>query len=193
MSDNGVESRHRIWPKCNATHTISVYGLFVMINLLVLCTGNSARSILGEVLFNTLGEGRVRAFSAGSKPAGAINPGAVRLLRKQKVDISSLRSKSWDEFATPDAPKINIVITVCGSAAGETCPVFPGKSVRAHWGLADPAAVAGDTEKIDAAFACTWDQLKARVDAFLALPFETMSEAEFKSELDRIGEMEGAA
>ncbi len=164
-----------------------------MMNLLVLCTGNSARSILGEVLFNTLGEGRVRAFSAGSNPAGAINPGAVRLLRKQKVDMSSLRSKSWDEFAASDAPIIDIVITVCGSAAGETCPVFPGKSVRAHWGLADPAAVSGDTEKIDAAFACTWDQLKARVDAFLALPFETMSEAELKSELDRIGEMEGAA
>lgn len=164
-----------------------------MKNLLVLCTGNSARSILGEVLFNTLGKGRVRAFSAGSKPAGAINPGAVRLLRKQKVDISGLRSKCWDEFSTPDAPKIDIVITVCGSAAGETCPVFPGKSVRAHWGLADPAAVAGDTENIDAAFAYTWDQLKTRVDAFLSLPFETISEAKLKSELDQIGQMEGAA
>ena len=107
--------------------------------------------------------------------------------------MSSLRSKSWDEFAASDAPIIDIVITLCGSAAGETCPVFPGKSVRAHWGLADPAAVSGDTEKIDAAFACTWDQLKAHVDAFLALPFETLSEAELKSELDRIVEIEGAA
>ncbi len=164
-----------------------------MKNVLILCTGNSARSILGEVLFNTLGEGRVRAFSAGSQPAGKVNPGAIRLLQKQKADMSGLRSKSWDEFATPSAPIIDIVITVCGSAAGEVCPVFPGNAVRVHWGLSDPAAVTGDTQSIDAAFAQTWDLLKARVEAFLSLPFETMSAPELKSELDQIGQMEGAA
>jgi len=159
--------------------------------VLVLCTGNSARSILGEVLFNRLGNGRVRAFSAGSKPAGAVNPGALRLLRREGVEVAGLRSKSWSEFAGPDAPPIDIVITVCGSAAGEACPVFPGRAVRAHWGLADPAAVSGD--EADEAFARTWALLRERIEAFLALPFESMSDAELSQALSDIGAMEGAA
>jgi len=163
------------------------------VTVLVLCTGNSARSILGEVLFNTLGGGRVRAFSAGSKPAGAVNPGALRLLAREGIDTSGLRSKSWDEFAAPGAPAIDVVITVCGNAAGETCPVFPVKAVRAHWGLADPAGVPGGDAAEDAAFARTWAQLRRRVEAFLALPFQTMSEAELQRELNAIGQMEGAA
>jgi arsenate reductase len=162
-------------------------------NVLVLCTGNSARSILGEVLFNRLGEGRVRAFSAGSKPAGAVNPGAVRLLQREGEDTAGLRSKSWSEFAQADAPPIDIVITVCGSAASEACPVFPGRAVRAHWGLADPAAVTGSEAAVDEAFARTWALLGQRVEAFLALPFETMSDAELQRELNAIGAMEGAA
>src|SRR5215207_3878628 len=105
--------------------------------VLVLCTGNSARSILGEALLNRLGEGRVEAFSAGSKPMGKVHPGALRLLERKQFDVSSPRSKSWSEFAQPDAVPIDIVITVCGNAAGEACPVFPGRAVRAHWGLAD--------------------------------------------------------
>lgn len=162
-------------------------------NVLVLCTGNSARSILGEVLFNRLGKGRVRAFSAGSNPAGAVNPGAIRLLEREGIDTSGLRSKSWNEFAAPHAPRIDIVVTVCGSAAGEACPAFPGKAVRTHWGLADPAGVAGGEAAEDAAFQRTWTLLRQRVEAFLALPFETMADDELERELHEIGQMEGAA
>lgn len=162
-------------------------------NILVLCTGNSARSILGEVLFNTLGGGRVRAFSAGSKPTGAVNPGALRLLRREGIDASGLRSKSWSEFALSDAPPIDIVITVCGNAAGETCPAFPGKALRAHWGLADPADVPGGEAVENAAFERTWALLRERVVAFLALPFETMPEGDLQRALGSIGQMGGAA
>ncbi len=162
-------------------------------NVLVLCTGNSARSILGEVLFNELGSGRVRAFSAGSKPAGAVNPGALRLLQREGIDTSFLRSKTWSEFAAPGALPIDIVITVCGNAAGEACPVFPGKPVRAHWGLADPAGVPGGEAAEDAVFARTWGLLHERVEAFLALPFETMTDSELQRALNAIGQMEGAA
>jgi arsenate reductase (thioredoxin) len=162
-------------------------------SILVLCTGNSARSILGEVLFNRPRDARVRAYSAGSHPTGAIAPGALRLLRREGIDVSDLRSKSWSEFAEPGAPSIDIVITVCASAAGEACPAFPGKAIRAHWGVADPAGISGDEEAEDAAFAHTWRYLQARVEAFLALPFETMPDAELHRALDAIGQMEGAA
>jgi arsenate reductase len=162
-------------------------------NVLVLCTGNSARSILGEALFNSLGNGRVRAFSAGSKPAGAVYPGAVRLLEREGIDPTGLRSKSWGEFVAPGAPPMDIVITVCGNAAGEACPAFPGKAVRAHWGLADPAGVPGGEAAEDAAFARTWELLRKRVEAFLALAFETMPEPELQRALNAIGQMEGAA
>lgn len=168
-------------------------GLRQMRNVLVLCTGNSARSILAEVLLNRLGKGRVRAFSAGSNPAGAVNRGALRLLQREGIDAAGLRSKSWNEFAAPNAPPIDIVITVCGSAAGEACPAFPGKAVRAHWGLADPAGVPGGTAAEDAAFARTWALLRKRIEAFLALPFESLSDAELQRELSAIGQMEGAA
>lgn len=164
-----------------------------MKSVLVLCTGNSARSILAEVLLNRLGQGRVRAFSAGSRPAGAVNPGALRLLEREGIKPSGLRSKTWNEFAAPGAPPIDIVITVCASAAGEACPVFPGRAVRAHWGLPDPAAVSGGEAKCDTAFARTWALLRQRIEAFLALPFETMPDAVLQRELGAIGRMEGAA
>ena len=164
-----------------------------MITILVLCTGNSARSILGEALFNRLGEGRIRAFSAGSRPAGRVHPGAARLLEREGYDAATFRSKSWEEFAGPEAPRIDVAITVCGSAAGEACPVFPGSPVRAHWGLADPAGVTGEEAAVDAAFAETWRLLKMRVEAFLALPLETLTAAELQRELAAIGQLEGAA
>jgi len=160
--------------------------------VLVLCTGNSARSILGEALLNRLGEGRVRAFSAGSKPIGAVHPAAFRLLQREQHDVDGLRSKSWNEFAQDNAAPIDIVITVCGNAAGETCPVFPGRMVRAHWGLPDPAAVK-DRAAIDEAFERTYDLLRRRVEAFLVLPIESMAPADLQRELNAIGAMEGAA
>ncbi|MCA1661618.1 MAG: arsenate reductase ArsC [Novosphingobium sp.] len=165
----------------------------VPVDVLVLCTGNSARSILGEALFNRLGKGRVRAFSAGSNPAGRVHPAALQLLEREGHDIAGLRSKSWSEFTHPGGPPIDIVVTVCGNAAGEACPAFPGRAVRAHWGLADPAAVDSGATAEDEAFARTYELLRRRVDAFLALPFEGMPPAELQAELDAIGRMEGSA
>jgi arsenate reductase (thioredoxin) len=162
-------------------------------NILVLCTGNSARSILGEALFNRLGEGRVAAFSAGSRPAGAVNPGALRLLAREGYECDSFRSKNWAEFTGPVAPEIDIVLTVCGNAAGEACPVFPGTPVRGHWGLADPAAEEGSVADVDSAFERTYALLRSRIEALLALPFETMSRAALQEQLAVIGAMEGAA
>jgi arsenate reductase (thioredoxin) len=164
-----------------------------MTNILILCTGNSARSILGEAILATRGAARITAYSAGSKPKGAPHPGALRLLVRKGIDISPYRSKSWDVFTGPDAPPIEIAITVCGSAAGEVCPVFMGAPLKAHWGLPDPADVTGDTATIDAAFEETWRLLDLRVSALLALSFESMDRDEFRAALNEIGGMEGAA
>ena len=163
------------------------------LTILVLCTGNSARSILGEAMIERVGAGVFRAFSAGSQPTGSPHPGALRLLAREGFDTATFRSKSWDEFAAPDAPRIDIAITVCGNAAGEACPLLTGAPVRAHWGLADPADVAGDEAAVDAAFAETWRLLDMRVAAMLALPLETMTPAERRDALNAIGAMEGAA
>jgi len=146
-------------------------------NVLVLCTGNSARSILGEMLFNHLGQGRVKAYSAGSKPAGQVNPVALETLEKHGVPRAGARSKSWDEFAAPDAPQIDFIFTVCANAAAEPCPIWPGHPTTAHWGIADPAHV----EPIEArrvAFEEAYQSLKKRIEAFLALPLESMSREE---------------
>jgi protein-tyrosine-phosphatase len=135
-------------------------------NILFLCTGNSARSILAEALLNRLGEGRWRAFSAGSFPRGEVHAMALRLLGERGFPTSDLRSKSWDEFAAPDGPRIDLVVTVCDNAAGETCPIWPGHPARAHWGLADPAAVDGAGQR--AAFEEAYRLLGARIVGFLA-------------------------
>jgi arsenate reductase (thioredoxin) len=164
-----------------------------MKTILVLCTGNSARSILGEAILNSQGAGRVRAYSAGSQPKGQPHPGALRLLTSKGIDSAAFRSKSWGEFAEPGAPAIDIAITVCGNAAGEVCPVFIGAPIRAHWGLPDPAEVTGTDENIDSAFAETWALLDMRVRALLALPFETMDAPDLRAALNKIGAMEGAA
>jgi arsenate reductase len=161
--------------------------------VLVLCTGNSARSILGEALFNHLGQGRVRAFSAGSRPKGAPHPGALRLLARRGIDPSPFRSKSWDEFSRSGAPAIDLAITVCGNAAGEACPVFLGSPLKAHWGLPDPADVTGTEAEVDTAFEETWRLLEMRVRAFLALDRGTMDKATLQAALAEIGAMEGAA
>ena len=145
-------------------------------NVLVLCTGNSARSILGEALFNHLGNGRVRAFSAGSQPSGTVNPVALETLQKHGVPLPEARSKSWDEFAAPDAPQLDFIFTVCASAAGEACPIWPGHPATAHWGIDDPAHVEPLEARPTLARA---DALAAqkRITAFLKLPLETLSTA----------------
>jgi arsenate reductase len=143
-------------------------------NVLVLCTGNSARSILGEALFNHLGGGRIRAFSAGSQPSGTVNPVALETLQKHGVPLPEARSKSWDEFAAPDAPKLDFIFTVCASAAGEACPIWPGHPVTAHWGINDPAHVEPLAAR-RAAFETAYQQLEKRISAFIKLPLETMS------------------
>lgn len=161
--------------------------------VLVLCTGNSARSILGEALFNHLGDGKVRAFSAGSKPRGMPHPGALRLLARRGIDTAQFRSKSWDEFTALDAPSIDLAITVCGNAAGEACPVFLGSPLKAHWGLPDPADATGTEAEVDAAFEETWRLLEIRVRAFLALDRAAMDKAPLHAAMCVIGAMEGAA
>ncbi|KIC26693.1 MULTISPECIES: arsenate reductase ArsC [unclassified Leisingera] len=156
-------------------------------NILVLCTGNSARSILLESIFNTLGAGRTRAYSAGSNPTGKVHPQSLVLLNELGHDVSGARSKSWDEFAEADAPEMDIVITVCASAAGETCPIWPGAPVRTHWGVEDPAAA--DQPEWDKAFRTAYITLEKRAKALLELPFENMQPAELSEQLKRIGEI----
>lgn len=156
-------------------------------NVLVLCTGNSARSILGEALFNHLGSGRVRAYSAGSRPTGQINPVALETLAKYGLAFPDARSKSWDEFSTPGAPEIDFIFTVCGNAAQETCPVWPGHPTTAHWGIPDPAHVE-PVEARRAAFEEAYQSLRNRVEAFLDLPLETMSREEVLAATRRIHE-----
>ena len=149
------------------------------IHILVLCTGNSARSILGEALFTHLGQGRVRAYSAGSQPSGKVNPVALETLERHGVPLPDARSKSWDEFAVPGAPQLDYIFTVCASAAGEVCPIWPGHPATAHWGIDDPAHVE-PLEARRAAFEKAYAQLEQRIRAFLALPLETMPAADIK-------------
>jgi arsenate reductase (thioredoxin) len=161
-------------------------------NVLFLCTGNSARSILAEAILGRLGSGRFRAFSAGSFPKGAVHPAAVRLLDQLDYDTSAFRSKSWDEFSGPEAPQLDFIFTVCGNAAGETCPVWPGKPMTAHWGLPDPAAVEGSEAEIAAAFADTYRMLINRIELFLALPLDAIDAMSLQNRLRDIGNTAGA-
>lgn len=149
-------------------------------NVLILCTGNSARSILAEVLFNDLGAGEVRAFSAGSRPVGAVNPGAIDKLMCKGHGVAGLESKSWERFSSVDAPTMDLVITVCDNAAGESCPVWNGAPVTVHWGIPDPAA--------DGDFDSAYARLRSRVEAMLRLPFKTMSSGELRAALKEVHE-----
>ncbi len=156
-------------------------------NVLFLCTGNSARSILAEALLGRLGAGRFRAFSAGSFPKGAVHPGALRLLEGLDYDVSGFRSKSWDEFASAGAPPLDFIFTVCDNAAGEICPFWPGKPMTAHWGLPDPADVGGDVAQVDAAFAETYRMLTTQIEQFLALPLAALGAMSLQTRLHDIG------
>lgn len=157
--------------------------------VLFLCTGNSARSILAESLLNHWGRGRFRAFSAGSFPKGQVHPLAVELLRWASLPTEALRSKSWDEFAAPGAPAIDFVITVCDNAAGEVCPIWPGQPMTAHWGIADPAAVAGEAEQ-GAAFRKALAELEARIKLFVNVPVESLERVALQQAVRGIGQAE---
>ena len=156
-------------------------------NILVLCTGNSARSIMAEALFNTLGAGHFKAYSAGSHPSGRVNPFAIEQAGALGYPTENLRSKSWDEFAQPGAPQMDFVITVCDNAAGEACPLWPGKPVTAHWGFPDPATVVGTDEEKRAAFAQTLRQIRTRVQQFLNLPLETLDNMTIEKRMRDLG------
>jgi len=158
-------------------------------NVLILCTGNSARSVLGEVLFNVLGKGKFKAYSAGSKPAGKVNPGAIEWLQAHGHSIEGLRSKSWDEFAAPGAPSFDFVFTVCDNAAGEICPVWYGAPMTAHWGIPDPAHIEGDDAR-RAAFNKTAEQLARRIQLFMSLPVEKLDKLVLKDKLNEIGRIQ---
>jgi arsenate reductase len=157
------------------------------LNVLFLCTGNSARSIIGEVLINHWSKGRFRAYSAGSFPKGQVHPFTLALLRSMHLPTEGLRSKSWNEFAQPDAPKMDYVFTVCDQAASEPCPIWPGQPITAHWGVPDPASAEGTEAQKMAAFRDAYNRLDARIKLFLALPFDKLDRLALKRETDRIG------
>lgn len=156
-------------------------------NILFLCTGNSARSILAEAILEREGHGRFKAYSAGSQPAGKVNPHALELLTSLNYKTDKFRSKSWNEFAEDDAPKMDFVITVCGNAAGEVCPVWPGHPANAHWGIADPASVTGSDTEIQQAFEEAYTKLNSRIAKFIKLLFESLDNHSLKQELQKIG------
>ena len=159
-------------------------------NVLFLCSGNSARSILAEAYLNAAGRGRFTAYSAGSHPGGKVNPLALELLEKNRIDSAGLRSKSWDEFARPGAPLLDFVFTVCDNAAGEVCPIWPGQPISAHWGVNDPAAVNGSDDEKRKAFLRAFTELSARINLLLALPVEKLDRITLQSRLREIGKTE---
>jgi protein-tyrosine-phosphatase len=156
-------------------------------NVLFLCTGNSARSILAECVLNRLGRGRFTAYSAGSFPKAEVHPYALDLLRRQNFATDKLRSKSWDEFAAPDAPQLDFVFTVCDNAAGEACPIWPGQPMTAHWGLPDPAAAEGNEAERRLAFAETLRMLNNRISTFVSLPLKSLDKLSLQKRLNEIG------
>ena len=157
-------------------------------NVLFLCTGNSARSILAEAILNRLGKGRFHAYSAGSSPRPEVNAMSIELLEKLNYDTGFARSKSWDEFSGPDAPVMDFVFTVCDNAAGETCPIWPGRPMSAHWGVPDPAAAVGSDAEKRLAFADTYRMLEKRISAFVSLPLVQLDTMTLGQELKSIGE-----
>jgi protein-tyrosine-phosphatase len=160
-------------------------------NVLFLCTGNTARSIMAEVMLNAMGQGRFRACSAGSHPKGAVNPYTIELLKKNRLSTEGLRSKDWAEFARPGSPALDFVFTVCDQAAGEVCPVWPGQPMTAHWGIPDPAAVEGSEDDKRKAFFKAYNQLQHRLSIFVSLPMEKLDRLTLQRRLDDIGKTAG--
>ena len=161
-------------------------------NVLFLCTGNSARSILAEAILNRLGGEEFRAHSAGSMPKGAVHPRAIELLQRGRYPTEGLRSKSWEEFSGLEAPRLDFVFTVCDNAAGEVCPVWPGQPITAHWGIPDPAAATGSQAEVAVAFATAFAQLRRRIELFTSLPLEKLDRMTLKHRLAQIGEVADA-
>ncbi len=158
------------------------------LNVLFLCTGNSARSILSEVMMTAMGAPRFKAYSAGSHPNGTVNPFAIELLQKNRMPVEGLRSKSWDEFAAPGAPELDFVFTVCDSAAGEVCPLWPGQPITAHWGVEDPASVQGSDDDKRKAFFNAYNRLQNRIQLFLSLPLSKLDRVALTQRLKDIGQ-----
>jgi len=156
-------------------------------NVLFLCTGNSARSILAEAVLTRLGKGTFIGFSAGSHPKGNVNPFAIDLLKRLDFNTEGLRSKSWDEFARPDAPRMDFIVTVCDNAAGEVCPIWPGQPITAHWGIEDPAVVEGNDVRKAEAFETALRELESRIRLFLNLPIDALERERLKTQVDAIG------
>jgi len=156
--------------------------------VLFLCTGNSARSILAEAILNKIGDGKFKAYSAGSFPKGEVNPHAIALLKRLGYSTDGLRSKSWDEFAQPGSPELDFIFTVCDNAANEVCPIWPGHPMTAHWGVPDPAAVTGSPEEIERAYRDAFMMLDRRISLFLALPLSSLSKLAIQREIDSIGQ-----
>lgn len=156
-------------------------------NVLFLCTGNSARSIMAEAMLNTMGAGRFQAYSAGSHPGGTVNPFAIEQIKETGYSLDNLRSKSWDEYATPEAPSMDFIITVCDNAAGEVCPVWPGHPVSAHWGFEDPAAATGSDDEKRSVFSKVAKQIHTRITLLNNLPIAKLEKAAIKREMDAIG------
>lgn len=161
-------------------------------NVLFLCTGNSARSVLAEAILDRVGKGTFHAHSAGSQPKSEVNPYTLRLLKQLGYETSAFRSKSWDEFTKPGSPEFNFIFTVCDNAAGEACPVWPGKPMTAHWGIADPAAATGSDSEVALAFAEAYRMLERRIEAFTALPIRSLDAMTLQAKLRAIGAMQGA-
>jgi protein-tyrosine-phosphatase len=161
-------------------------------NVLFLCTGNSARSVIAEAILNKIGAGKFRAYSAGSQPKEKVNPNTIRLLEKLGYETAGFRSKSWSEFARPVAPALDFVFTVCDDAAGETCPVWPGQPMTAHWGIPDPATAVGNDAEIAVAFSDAYRMLQRRIEVFAALPIKALDAIALQNKLRDIGRMEGA-
>lgn len=161
-------------------------------NVLFLCTGNSARSIMGEAIINRIGAGNFKGYSAGSMPKGAVHPLTISLLNRLNYDTTNLRSKSWEEFTAPGAPELDFVFTVCDNAANEVCPIWPGQPMTAHWGLPDPAEAQGDETQRALAFADTYRMLNNRIGIFTSLPLASLDELSLQKQLDSIGRSKNA-
>ena len=183
-----VNLSFEFWSDKNVRSTRTVETMQDHYNVLFLCTGNSARSIMAEAILNFKGKPRFTAYSAGSHPSGAVRPEAIARLQAARVPTEGMRSKNWDEFSQPGAPKLDFVFTVCDNAAKEACPVWPGQPMTAHWGVPDPAAVKGTPQEIERAFREAFTTLERRIDLFLSLPLASIDRLALKREVDRIGQ-----